>query len=249
MKAFSQGVGKRLLTTKVSQFAHRQQSCSAQVPWLRQHYRFAATSNVNSLQDRYWMDKICHGCGPLNEKGLQIKSFLASENLCTEHNALVAECLFTPCKHHLALDNVVNGGIISSILDCHANILACYAVNAANAAAKAESTSEINSVNFNTSQFAQNNLKVLDLMTVTGQLNVKFRAATPLVPLRLVAMVMPDKCDFARGKIWVEAFLLPAGVTATGRPPDSGLWNDAQALVSLKKNATSSCEALFVVLK
>ncbi|NNF11117.1 MAG: PaaI family thioesterase, partial [Acidimicrobiia bacterium] len=32
-----------------------------------------------SLQDTYGPGTICFGCGPANEKGLQIKSFVADE--------------------------------------------------------------------------------------------------------------------------------------------------------------------------
>lgn len=54
----------------------------------------------------------CYGCGVENHSGLQIKSYWMSE---TE-----ASCDFRPEKHHCAgPTHFLNGGIISTIIDCH----------------------------------------------------------------------------------------------------------------------------------
>lgn len=54
----------------------------------------------------------CYGCGNENPKGLHIKSFWMDEN--------VAYCDFRPQPHHCAgPTHFVNGGIISTIIDCH----------------------------------------------------------------------------------------------------------------------------------
>ncbi|MGD8574343.1 MAG: PaaI family thioesterase [Gammaproteobacteria bacterium] len=70
-----------------------------------------------SLQDRYAPHNACFGCGPSNEKGLQIKSFPKGDEVVAE---------FTPQAHHEAFPGVLNGGIIGSVLDCHCNWTAAW---------------------------------------------------------------------------------------------------------------------------
>ena len=70
-----------------------------------------------SLQDKYAPNGRCFGCGPINEKGLQIKSFVDGDKILAE---------FMPQPHHEAFENVLNGGIIGSVLDCHCNWAAAY---------------------------------------------------------------------------------------------------------------------------
>jgi acyl-coenzyme A thioesterase PaaI-like protein len=65
-----------------------------------------------SVQERYAPGNACFGCGPSNDKGLRIRSFLQGEELV---------CDWTPEKHHEAFPGIVNGGIIGSLLDCHSN--------------------------------------------------------------------------------------------------------------------------------
>lgn len=74
----------------------------------------------NALQDRFAPKSICFGCGPVNAKGLRIKSFAMDDG------TVVAE--FTPESHHEAFPGMVNGGIIGSLLDCHSNWTACYSL-------------------------------------------------------------------------------------------------------------------------
>jgi acyl-coenzyme A thioesterase PaaI-like protein len=62
---------------------------------------------------------ICYGCGPANPKGLHIRSY-------EEGDALVAQ--WTPEPHHDAFPGVLNGGIIGTLLDCHCNWAAAYAL-------------------------------------------------------------------------------------------------------------------------
>jgi acyl-coenzyme A thioesterase PaaI-like protein len=68
---------------------------------------------MDSLQDRYAPQGRCFGCGPANGKGLRIKSFEQADG----HVVLD----FTPEPHHEAFENVLNGGIIGTVLDCHMN--------------------------------------------------------------------------------------------------------------------------------
>lgn len=65
-----------------------------------------------ALQDA-WPDATCYGCGPANYEGLQIKSYWSedgSEVVCT----------FNPePKHNAGFPNVMYGGLVASLIDCH----------------------------------------------------------------------------------------------------------------------------------
>ena len=69
-----------------------------------------------SLQETYAPQARCFGCGPTNLQGLRIRSFAIDES----PDAHVI-CDFVPEKHHEAFENVLNGGIIGTVLDCHMN--------------------------------------------------------------------------------------------------------------------------------
>jgi acyl-coenzyme A thioesterase PaaI-like protein len=70
-----------------------------------------------SLQDRYSPSGRCFGCGPLNEKGLRIKSFPRGDEVVCEWRAE---------KHHEAFEGTLNGGICGALLDCHSNWTAAW---------------------------------------------------------------------------------------------------------------------------
>jgi acyl-coenzyme A thioesterase PaaI-like protein len=70
-----------------------------------------------SLQDTYFAQGRCFGCGPTNSKGLQIKSFVQGGNVV---------CQWQPQPHHEAAENILNGGIIGVLFDCHANWTAAH---------------------------------------------------------------------------------------------------------------------------
>lgn len=70
-----------------------------------------------SLQETYAPKLACFGCGPANEKGLHIRSFVSG-------NEVVAD--WTPEPHHEAFPGVLNGGIIGTLLDCHSNWAAAW---------------------------------------------------------------------------------------------------------------------------
>lgn len=99
-----------------------------------------------SLQDRYAPKNRCFGCGPANEKGLRIKSFV-------QDGEVVAE--FRPEPHHLAFEGIVNGGIIGTLLDCHSNWTAAWAL-------------------------MQAHKLTTPPCTVTAEFHVKLRAPTPI---------------------------------------------------------------------
>ena len=71
----------------------------------------------DSLQERYSPAGICFGCGPVNSKGLHVRSRV-------EGDEVVAD--WTPEPHHQAFPGVLNGGIIGALLDCHANWTAAW---------------------------------------------------------------------------------------------------------------------------
>jgi hypothetical protein len=68
---------------------------------------------MESLQERYAPQGRCFGCGPANTQGLRIRSVEQADG------HVVVD--FVPEPHHAAFDNVLSGGIIGTVLDCHMN--------------------------------------------------------------------------------------------------------------------------------
>lgn len=64
-----------------------------------------------AFQD-YYPDQLsyCYGCGRLNERGLQIKSFWDGDETV---------CNYQPSPYHIAIPGYVYGGLIASLIDCH----------------------------------------------------------------------------------------------------------------------------------
>ncbi len=52
----------------------------------------------------------CYGCGGLNERGLQIKTYWEGEETVTR---------FRPRPEHTAIPGYVYGGLLASLVDCH----------------------------------------------------------------------------------------------------------------------------------
>jgi len=69
------------------------------------------SADNQSLQERYFPDLPCFGCGPANDKGLQLRSHVRPDGTVT--------ALFTPWPEHDNGLGYLNGGIIATILDCH----------------------------------------------------------------------------------------------------------------------------------
>jgi len=133
-----------------------------------------------SLQERYAPSSVCFGCGPANEEGLKIRSVI-------EGDSIVAR--WTPRPYHHAFENVLSGGIISTILDCHCNWTGAYSLMV-KAGGEAPPP------------------------TVTASIFVEFLKPTPIAPLLLEARAK----ETARRKALVEATLKADGVvTATLR--------------------------------
>jgi acyl-coenzyme A thioesterase PaaI-like protein len=65
-----------------------------------------------ALQDHYPDDFAhCYGCGRLNTHGLHVKTRWEGEETVAS---------FTPRPEHLAMPGFVYGGLIASLIDCHA---------------------------------------------------------------------------------------------------------------------------------
>lgn len=99
----------------VTQIDEKAPSGALRVSWGAALYTPPAMTQ--SLQDTYAPHNACFGCGPANEKGLRIKSFV-------EGDEVVAT--FQPEPHHQAFEGIVNGGIIGALLDCHSNWTAAW---------------------------------------------------------------------------------------------------------------------------
>lgn len=107
-----------------------------------------------SLQEEFAPHNECFGCGPSNKLGLQIRSFVSD-------NSLVAT--FSPQAHHKAFDNILSGGIIGALLDCHSNWCAAYFI-------------------------MKNRSENILPCTVTAKYSVQLLAPTPMnTPLTLIA--------------------------------------------------------------
>src|SRR5437867_12700786 len=72
---------------------------------------------MKSLQEMYAPNSFCFGCGPKNPKGLRIRSFAVGDEVVAE---------WKPEPQHVAFAGLVNGGILSTLLDCHGNWTAAF---------------------------------------------------------------------------------------------------------------------------
>ncbi|MBK7897706.1 MAG: PaaI family thioesterase [Candidatus Promineifilaceae bacterium] len=108
---------------------------------------------MKAFQDFYPEDtSYCYGCGRLNEKGLQIKSYWDGEQSVAR---------YVPRPEHMAIPGYVYGGLLASLVDCHGT------GTAAAATARAENR-EMDSEPV--------------IRFVTGSLKVDYLRPTPLGP-------------------------------------------------------------------
>jgi acyl-coenzyme A thioesterase PaaI-like protein len=109
---------------------------------------------ATAFQDRYPDDVAhCYGCGRLNPRGYQLKSYWDGERTVAT---------FVPQPHHTAIPGYVYGGLIASLIDCHGT---------GSAAAAAERATD-----------SQDNADRLPRF-VTASLSVDYLKPTPLGPL------------------------------------------------------------------
>jgi acyl-coenzyme A thioesterase PaaI-like protein len=140
-----------------------------------------------AIQDRLFPDMNCFGCGPANVKGLRLKSFPAD-------GYIVAT--FQPWPEHDNGAGFLNGGIISTVLDCHS------AAAVLNEATERGWLTEAD----------------IDLAYVTAGLDVRFLRPSPLrEPVELRAVVT----DAAESEISCRAELIFEGKT---RATANALW-------------------------
>ena len=78
---------------------------------------------MKAFQDTY-PDELAHcfGCGRLNAEGHHLRSFWDGEETAAR---------FTPKPFHLAVPGFVNGGLLASLIDCHATGTAAAAAGRA----------------------------------------------------------------------------------------------------------------------
>ena len=72
---------------------------------------------MKSLQEPYGPRSRCFGCGPANSLGLGIRRHVEGAEVIAR---------WTPEPHHEAFKNILNGGLIGTLLDCHANWTAAW---------------------------------------------------------------------------------------------------------------------------
>ena len=120
------------------------------------------STSETSLQDSAAPDGVCYGCGSRNVDGLHIKSFWHEDavHVMAEH---------VPDARYCGWPDLVYGGLIAMLVDCHSNWTAmAYHYRAENR--EATSLPRIN--------------------CVTGNLGIKFIKPTPMgLPLTLKARV------------------------------------------------------------
>ena len=106
-----------------------------------------------AIQD-YYEERFahCYGCGRLNNKGHQFKTYWDGDETVTR---------FTPEPHHTALPGFIYGGLVASMIDCHGTGSAALAYAREN---------KIELGEFNAPRF------------VTGALNVSYKKPTPMGP-------------------------------------------------------------------
>ncbi|AEV16489.1 MAG: PaaI family thioesterase [Thermus sp.] len=121
----------------------------------------------------------CYGCGYLNPMGLHLKTYW-------DPKRKESQTRFTPSPHHTAIPGFVYGGLLASLVDCHAT------ATAAAAKADAEGIS----------------LEENPLRFVTASLKVDYLKPTPLGP----ELLLLGRAKEVKGKkVVVEAELYAQG--------------------------------------
>ena len=138
-----------------------------------------------AFQDTYPDDLAwCYGCGRLNAEGLHLQTYWDGEETVAT---------FTPRPYHIAIPGYVYGGLIASLIDCHATGTAAAATARARGIALGADPS---------------------LRFVTASLRVEYLKPSPLgVPLEIRGRVS----EMSGRKVVVTATVTAAGqVTARG---------------------------------
>ena len=121
-----------------------------------------ATPPGPALQD-IWTNGTCYGCGPANPRGLHIKSYWADDG-----ETVLADFQPGP-EYNAGFPNVMYGGLVASLIDCHSIWTAIAATYKAEGRAHGSPPT---------------------ISYVTGTLTVRFLRPTPLdSPIQLRARV------------------------------------------------------------
>ncbi len=115
-----------------------------------------------ALQDA-WPDATCYGCGPANPAGLHIKSYWAEDG-----ETVIATFQPTP-NYNAGFPNVMYGGLVASLIDCHS----VWTAIAATYKAAGREHGSLPAISY-----------------VTGSLTVRYLHPTPLdIPVQLRAHI------------------------------------------------------------
>ncbi len=132
------------------------------------------------IQDTYPDDfSHCYGCGRLNEQGLHLKSRVRGEEIIAEVD---------PLPRYIGVPGFVYGGLIASLIDCHAMAAAAAATYRRERRALGSEPR---------------------LRFVTARLCVDYLQPTPMGPLRLRARAL----EVGKRKVRVEVNLDAGGRT------------------------------------
>ncbi len=71
------------------------------------------------LQETYNPTNACFGCGTANEQGLRLRSFARGDEVVAE---------WSPQPHLQAFPDILCGGVIGTLLDCHSNWAGAWAI-------------------------------------------------------------------------------------------------------------------------
>jgi len=155
------------------------------------------STNGKALQDFYPDDfSHCYGCGRLNAHGHHVRTFRDGDETVSH---------FTPRPEHMAMPGYVYGGLIASLIDCHAMGTASAAALRADGKAIGEAPSP---------------------RFVTAQLNVAYQKPTPLGPeLEIRARIVERSDRKARMTVTLAAsgvVTVSADVVAVRLPASMG---------------------------
>lgn len=147
-----------------------------------------------AFQDEY-PDSLshCYGCGRLNEYGHQIKSYW-------DFTGKISICHFQPKPYHTAVPGFVYGGLIASLVDCHAT-------GTASAVAKRQRAAGEKTPRF-----------------LTASLNVEYMKPTPLGPqleLRGRAEEIKGRKLTIEVEVWAEGTMTARGRVVCVQAPEA----------------------------
>jgi acyl-coenzyme A thioesterase PaaI-like protein len=153
------------------------------------------TTRSAAVQDHYPSDFAhCYGCGRLNQHGLHVKS-------AWEGDEVVAR--FKPAPHHMAVPGFVYGGLLASLVDCHA--MATAAAAAEREAGRAIGEREA-------PRF------------VTASLSVDYLNPTPLGPeleIRAQVRQLKGRTAIVEVKVWAQGTMTVKGEVVAVRIPEA----------------------------